>query len=252
MGLMTGCSLFHDGEAKTPEDPDSLKTLKYTEAVKTFEDEGFTKVKAEKIEDLITGEAEDGDVAKITVGGKEDYTPDEWIPEDTEVIVYYHTMEVYQPSDDLLIVKFTNNTGKDIGLDIAIDYETEDGTTTSSWSSQDYLPAGEPYIMAEEAEDKIKSYEISYEVKGASSSVKKYYEKTPYELKENEYGGIDYHMTDNTTDGFSDQIYIFYEDKNGKILGYDGGTWSGAGDIDDTFEQPGYDYDKYEFIRTKF
>jgi hypothetical protein len=30
-------------------------------------------------------------VEKVLVGGDENYSPDKWIPADTEVIIYYHT-----------------------------------------------------------------------------------------------------------------------------------------------------------------
>lgn len=87
----------HPGEAKTPSGSSAMAGRDYQEVLSAFTDKGFTNVKLEPIEDLITGWlTEDGEVEKVTVGGDEDYSPDQWVPAETEVIIYYHTF----PSDD--------------------------------------------------------------------------------------------------------------------------------------------------------
>ena len=45
----------HTGEAKTPSGSSMLKGQNYESVVNTFEHKGFTNIKLEKIEDLITG-----------------------------------------------------------------------------------------------------------------------------------------------------------------------------------------------------
>jgi hypothetical protein len=82
----------HTGEAKTPSGSTIMKGQDYQSVEDTFEEKGFTNVKLEKIEDLITGFlTKDGEVEQVSVGGDVDYSPDKWIAADTEVIISYHT-----------------------------------------------------------------------------------------------------------------------------------------------------------------
>lgn len=82
----------HIGEAKTPSGSSAMKGRDYERVVQNFQEKGFTNIRLEKIEDLITGWlTKDGEVEKVTVGGNKDYSPDKWLPADTEVIIYYHT-----------------------------------------------------------------------------------------------------------------------------------------------------------------
>lgn len=92
---ITGCGKeSHEGEAKTPSGSSIQSGKDYKDVIKDFEEQGFTNVKTEKIEDLITGWlTEDGEVEEVSVGGNVDYSPDEWMPVDTEILIKYHTFE---------------------------------------------------------------------------------------------------------------------------------------------------------------
>ena len=82
----------HTGEAKTPSGSIIMKGRNYEEVVEEFKEHGFRNIQTEKIEDLIFGWlTEDGEVEEVSVGGDVDYSPDEWVPDDTEVIIKYHT-----------------------------------------------------------------------------------------------------------------------------------------------------------------
>lgn len=82
----------HTGEVKTPSGSTVMKGKDYKSVVEKFEDEGFTNIKLEKIEDLITGWlTKDGEVEEVSVGGDFEYSPDEWVNADTEVVIRYHT-----------------------------------------------------------------------------------------------------------------------------------------------------------------
>lgn len=156
----------------------------------------------------------------------------------------------YMIDDHTFAVKLVNNTGEDIGLDVVFSYIDEDSETYGV-CEQPYLPTGGAYIFAQEAESAIQSYEVTYDIVSASPSVKEYYEKTPYTITEDEFGALEYVLTDNTQDGYNDELTIFYEDEAGNILGYDYIGYGGSGDYYNTFDAPGYEYDKYEVIRTK-
>lgn len=82
----------HTGEAKTPSGSSVMKGRDFQSVADSFEEKGFTSIKFEKIEDLITGFlTKDGEVEQVSVGGDVDYSPDKWIAADTEVIISYHT-----------------------------------------------------------------------------------------------------------------------------------------------------------------
>lgn len=91
--LITGCdSKDHTGEAKTPSGSRIQHGRGYQEVVEDFTEHGFTNIKTEPIEDLILGLfTKDGEVEDVSVGGDTEYSPDKWVPADTEVIIRYHT-----------------------------------------------------------------------------------------------------------------------------------------------------------------
>lgn len=94
---LAGCggdSNENKDEAKTPSGPSIQKGRDYQEVVDDFKEKGFKNIKTEKLEDLITGWiTKDGEVEEVSVGGDVDYSPDEWISADTEVVIKYHTFK---------------------------------------------------------------------------------------------------------------------------------------------------------------
>ena len=94
---LVGCgeeSNKHEGEANTPSGSSIQEGRNYQEVIDTFEEEGFRNIKTEKLEDLITGWlTKDGEVEEVSVGGDVDYSQDEWVSVDTEVIIKYHTFK---------------------------------------------------------------------------------------------------------------------------------------------------------------
>lgn len=87
----------HEGEVKTPAGSSDMEGRNYEDVVTIFEEKGFTNIKTEPIDDLIFGWlTKDGEVEEVSVGGKVDYSPDKWVPADTEVVIRYHTF----PQDD--------------------------------------------------------------------------------------------------------------------------------------------------------
>jgi hypothetical protein len=89
-----GANSKHEGEAKTPSGSSVQKGRDYHKVVDDFKSKGFKNIKTEKLEDLITGWiTKDGEVKEVSVDGDVDYSPDEWISADTEVIIKYHTFK---------------------------------------------------------------------------------------------------------------------------------------------------------------
>ena len=82
----------HIGEAKTPSGSSAMQGRDYQDVIDNFKEKGFTNIRTEKIEDLIAGWlTKDGEVEEVSVGGDVDYSPDKWLPVDTEVLIKYHT-----------------------------------------------------------------------------------------------------------------------------------------------------------------
>lgn len=94
---LVGCggnSNKHEGKAKTPSGSKIQKGRDYNKVVDDFKSKGFKNIKTEKLEDLITGlMTKDGDVEEVSVGGDVNYSADEWISADAEVIIKYHTFK---------------------------------------------------------------------------------------------------------------------------------------------------------------
>lgn len=93
---LVGCDTSnHEGEAKTPSASSAQKGKDYQEVISDFEEQGFTNIKTEILDDLITGWlTKDGEVESVSVDGNEDYSSDTWYPNDVEVIVTYHTFPI--------------------------------------------------------------------------------------------------------------------------------------------------------------
>ncbi len=90
---ITGCSSEgHDGEAKTPSGSSIQKGRDYQDVYEQFEDKGFTNIRFEVLDDLVTGWLiKDGEVESVSVDGDIDYSADKWYLADVEVIITYHT-----------------------------------------------------------------------------------------------------------------------------------------------------------------
>lgn len=97
----------HEGEVKTPSAASIMEGRNYEEVIADFEEKGFTNIRTEQVDDLVTGWiTKEGEVATVTVGGDEGYSADEWVPADIEVVITYHVFpqnfesKVDEPSVD--------------------------------------------------------------------------------------------------------------------------------------------------------
>lgn len=89
--ISCGSSEKHDGEAKTPSSSSVMKGKNYENVVELFKENGFTNIKLEKIEDLITGWlTKEGEVEEVSVGGDFEYSSNKWVLDNTEVVIRYH------------------------------------------------------------------------------------------------------------------------------------------------------------------
>ncbi|WP_243280415.1 hypothetical protein [Clostridium sp. 1001271B_151109_B4] len=102
----------HIGEAKTPSGSSIMKGQDYQSVIESFEENGFTNIKLEKIEDLIIGcLTKEGEVEEVSVGGDFNYSPYEWVKADTEVIIRYHALP--EKESEVTEHKTEENTNKE-------------------------------------------------------------------------------------------------------------------------------------------
>ncbi len=135
IGLLTGCGSKeeHVGEAKTPSGSIIQQGRDYQRVVNNFKERGFTNIKLETIDDLVTVSAtKDGEVESVSVDGNVDYEPDKWYPENVEVIITYHTFQIEEINETLSDVEIMDPLDKD-------DAELGDVSDNSESSEPDIL-----------------------------------------------------------------------------------------------------------------
>ena len=82
-----------------PYSADECKDKNFEQVADDFENAGFTNVKTEAIEDLITGWlTKDGAVEKVSVGGNSAFSESETFDSAAEVIIIYHTFRPEIPN----------------------------------------------------------------------------------------------------------------------------------------------------------
>lgn len=119
------------------EDPNTLKIGKasdeiigdnYQTVIFELEEAGFTDVKTEVMEDLITGWlTKDGEIEKIEVDGDTDFSADESFQKDSPIVITYHTF----PKEDENAAESTSNT-EDIESPESAEPPTEDEPVESN------------------------------------------------------------------------------------------------------------------------
>ena len=121
---LTSCgdSDNHIGEAKTPSGSSVMQGRNYEDVVQNFEKQGFTNIKLEVIQDLVTGWlTKSGEVEKVSVGGDENYASDQWVPADTEVIIYYHDFSEENSDSSTAKIVMPQSANDYIGSEWTID-----------------------------------------------------------------------------------------------------------------------------------
>ena len=91
----------HEGEAKAPSGSSAQQGRDYHDVINDFKKQGFTNIKTEVLDDLITGWLhKDGEVKSVSIDGKQDYSPDVWYPKNVAVIITYHTFPKQVSSEE--------------------------------------------------------------------------------------------------------------------------------------------------------
>lgn len=97
-GCGSGESQSDANKVSAPESSSYFKKKNFKTVVDRFNNSGFTNIKTEKIEDLITGWiTKDGSVESVAIGGNDDFSGGDNFDSGTEVVVRYHT---FIPTED--------------------------------------------------------------------------------------------------------------------------------------------------------
>lgn len=124
----------HTGQAKTPSGSSVQAGRNYLDVIEDFEEHGFTNIRTEEIDDLIFGWlTEEGEVEDVAINGDTEYSPDKWVPADSEVIIRYHVF----PSDE-----DETETATDPSEDSTTEPEVTDEPTSEPESTEN--PTTEP------------------------------------------------------------------------------------------------------------
>lgn len=141
---MTGCeSDSHEGKVQTPAASSYQESRHYEEVIADFEEQGFTNIRLEVIDDLVLGWlTKDGDVESVSIDGDVEYRPNVWYPSDTEVVITYHTF----PADD---------AEKDDRPEETIELETEEDVASKNDILQESVFEEENDIPQESSPEEI-------------------------------------------------------------------------------------------------
>lgn len=100
--FVTGCSSIKKTESKIAINYDvaELTNQNYEEVVENLKKNGFTEIRVEKIEDLVTGWlTKDGSVGTVIINGVPDFSKGDKFEKNAEVKVSYHTFKTKESSE---------------------------------------------------------------------------------------------------------------------------------------------------------
>lgn len=138
--LLASCSENKDNSQSTniklPISSKNINKKNYKIVVNQLKDAGFTDVKTDKIEDLVTGWLKkDGEIESVTINGDTDFIEGQEFPNNAKITVIYHTFKE-DKSDKKETKDSTQKKDKDTKKNSSSSKTSSSSSTTSSNSSQ--------------------------------------------------------------------------------------------------------------------
>lgn len=134
--ILVGCgdeANDHEGQIKIPTSASYYEGENYKEVMADLEKSGFKDIKTKAIEDLVTGWiTKDGEIEEVSIGGKTDYSEGQWVAEDEEIIITYHTFENDESSESNSSKDEKDSLGNDEEVEEVIEEEPETLTRDNS------------------------------------------------------------------------------------------------------------------------
>ena len=138
---------FQSTNIKLPISSKNINKKNYKVVVNQLKDAGFTDVKTDKIEDLVTGWLKkDGEIESVTINGDTDFTEGQEFPKNAKITVIYHTFKEDKSENketkdstqkkDKNTKKNSSSSSVDTKSSPSSSKTSSSSTTTSSSSSQ--------------------------------------------------------------------------------------------------------------------
>lgn len=150
--MLSGCGgqNSHEGEVQIPRASSDLEGENYEDIKRVFENKGFKNVNTEKIEDLITGWlTKDGEVEEVLINGTADYEAKKWVPDDTEVIIRYHTFSEKSSEEENIPSESESTVSPEStdGQEMTKKTETVEETGAEKGEEQEETEETEPQVL---------------------------------------------------------------------------------------------------------
>ena len=169
--LLGACSGNTENKAsniiKLPISSEDINKKNYKTIVNQLNDAGFTNIKTEKIEDLVTGWLKkDGQIESVSINGETEFSEGQELPKNAKITVIYHTFKE-DKEDPTNSTKKKDNKQKENSSSSSID-------TKSSSSSSESSKKTEPQTITPENNPEFAAILQTEDPTAISSFVQKY------------------------------------------------------------------------------
>lgn len=148
--LFTACGKEEnrEGQLQIPVGSSSAEGKYYEDIVKQFQTAGFTDVTTREVPDLINGWInKEGDVESVSINGDTSFSKDDWVSQDSSVVVAYHT---FPDKGDKKNEDKTEEKSEE---------KTEEETTEANHDGQIQVPVNSSGASGENFEDIVTRFE---------------------------------------------------------------------------------------------
>jgi len=143
IGSLSYTAPDHTGEMQLTDSSDNYKGKNYKAVMDALQTAGFTDVKTDVLDDLVTGWVTgDGSIEQVAINGDTDFTSNEWFPKDAKIIITYHTFpstetekvpettETPEVTATTKVTETAESVQSTVGVSEEIAQETEEGILT--------------------------------------------------------------------------------------------------------------------------
>lgn len=152
--LLSACSGNTENKTsntiKLPISSEDINKKNYKTIVNQLNDAGFTNIKTEKIEDLVTGWLKkDGQIESVSINGETEFSEGQELPKNAKITVVYHTFKE-DKEDTTNSTKKKDNKQKENSSSSSIDTKSSSSSSESSSSSSESSKKTEPQTITPE------------------------------------------------------------------------------------------------------
>lgn len=176
--LLSACSGNTENKTsntiKLPISSEDINKKNYKTIVNQLNDAGFTNIKTEKIEDLVTGWLKkDGQIESVSINGETEFSEGQELPKNAKITVVYHTFKE-DKEDTTNSTKKKDNKQKENSSSSSIDTKSSSSSSESSSSSSESSKKTEPQTITPENNPEFAAILQTEDPTAISSFVQKY------------------------------------------------------------------------------